>query len=308
MPTILGIDYASIDNNEPPSWSLAKQPSSDGSALQFVMLRATYGDWIDTDFLRDYNSIRAAGLLRGAYMYPRYKNGQGVIMTPDVLVDTLKRALTQAGYIKGVDLPPVIDIESSGSPTASGVSAENALKWYERIYELLKAEYGVAPIIYTSGRVWREDLHNLMTEMTDCALWLAKPWPWAVRTPAQRSITQAFSGGKYDPEVPIPWGGGNWVIGQYQGDSLGWPGILRPANQPGQVDCNRFHTIKEGYKGALVKYYQKRLKPFYTGTVDGDFGPKTTAAVKAFQSKHGLVADGIIGVRTFAPLSWVVPS
>jgi peptidoglycan hydrolase-like protein with peptidoglycan-binding domain len=306
VPTILGIDYASIDNNEPPNWSQAKLPSSDGSMLQFVIMRATYGDWIDTDYLRDFPGIKTAGLLRGAYMYPIYKNSQGVLMTPELLVETMLRALAQGGYQRGKDMPPVIDIESGGSPVAFGVSAEDALKWYERIYELLKAEFGVAPMIYTSGRVWREDLKNLMTEMTDSALWLTKPWPWALHTTAQRSITQAFSSGTYDPEVPLPWGGGNWVVQQYQGDSWGWPGIVRPPNRPGQVDCNRFHTIKEGYRGQLVRWYQLRLG---AGLVpDGIFGPKTKQATINFQKAHGLVPDGIIGVKTFVPLSWVVPN
>jgi peptidoglycan hydrolase-like protein with peptidoglycan-binding domain len=42
-------------------------------------------------------------------------------------------------------------------------------------------------------------------------------------------------------------------------------------------------------------------------TADGQFGPKTTQAVKTFQAKQCLVADGIIGVRTFALLCWVKP-
>ena len=34
--------------------------------------------------------------------------------------------------------------------------------------------------------------------------------------------------------------------------------------------------------------------------VDGDYGPETTAKVKAWQSAHGLLADGIVGEKTMA--------
>jgi hypothetical protein len=36
--------------------------------------------------------------------------------------------------------------------------------------------------------------------------------------------------------------------------------------------------------------------------VDGDFGPKTRAAVKAFQEQHGLEPDAVVGIRTWAAL------
>ena len=59
-------------------------------------------------------------------------------------------------------------------------------------------------------------------------------------------------------------------------------------------------SLKEGSEGAEVRSLQTRLKTlgYYTGSVDGDFGSGTTAAVKAFQRAHGLTADGIAGTST----------
>ena len=48
-----------------------------------------------------------------------------------------------------------------------------------------------------------------------------------------------------------------------------------------------------------VCYLQKKLGGL---DIDGDFGNKTKAAVLEFQKTHGLVADGIVGPRTWAML------
>lgn len=57
---------------------------------------------------------------------------------------------------------------------------------------------------------------------------------------------------------------------------------------------------KMGSQGAEVKQIQTKLKNwgYYTGSVDGIFGSKTQEAVKYFQRKNGLTADGIAGPAT----------
>lgn len=58
-------------------------------------------------------------------------------------------------------------------------------------------------------------------------------------------------------------------------------------------------TVKPGTTGDLARYVQAFLNGHgYTLTVDGNFGDKTTAAVKNFQGKHGLKIDGWVGPST----------
>lgn len=61
---------------------------------------------------------------------------------------------------------------------------------------------------------------------------------------------------------------------------------------------------KAGSKGETVKKIQARLRVrgFNPGPVDGVFGPRTTAAVTAFQEKFGLKVDGLVGPKTWATL------
>lgn len=53
--------------------------------------------------------------------------------------------------------------------------------------------------------------------------------------------------------------------------------------------------LKVGSTGNKVKELQKLLSL----TVDGVFGINTLKAVKAFQSKNGLISDGIVGSKTW---------
>ena len=57
---------------------------------------------------------------------------------------------------------------------------------------------------------------------------------------------------------------------------------------------------KYGSRGDEVRQIQTKLKRwgYYSGNVDGIYGSKTLAAVKWFQSKNGLTADGIAGTKT----------
>jgi len=62
--------------------------------------------------------------------------------------------------------------------------------------------------------------------------------------------------------------------------------------------------LRLGSKGEAVRLLQGMLNNFgYNLKVDGVFGPKTLAAVKSFQSKNGLKADGVVGLKTYEKLN-----
>lgn len=62
--------------------------------------------------------------------------------------------------------------------------------------------------------------------------------------------------------------------------------------------------LKPGATGAQVKRLQRALKHlgYKVGTIDGDYGPSTQAAVEKFQKASGLAADGVLGPKTLAAL------
>ena len=65
-----------------------------------------------------------------------------------------------------------------------------------------------------------------------------------------------------------------------------------------------FALSKIGSRGTEVRNIQTRLKAwqYYFYTVDGIYGWRTAEAVKKFQRKHGLTADGICGPATLAKI------
>ena len=63
-------------------------------------------------------------------------------------------------------------------------------------------------------------------------------------------------------------------------------------------------ALKRGSSGDDVSAIQKRLKQwgYYTGAIDGVYGPATEKAVRYFQQKNGLTVDGVVGEKTAAAL------
>ena len=99
--------------------------------------------------------------------------------------------------------------------------------------------------------------------------------------PKTLAAVQGFQG---DNDLPDDVGGvdeATWVA------MFGNPSAPKP-EYPGTV-------LKVGSTGQSVKVVQAQIDAF----VDGEFGPKTETAVKGWQTAQQLVADGLVGPKTW---------
>jgi peptidoglycan hydrolase-like protein with peptidoglycan-binding domain len=86
-------------------------------------------------------------------------------------------------------------------------------------------------------------------------------------------------------------------------------GVVGPNTWAALPDGAPMPKLERGSKGDVVMALQTLLTNGAPGQwnvtpqgIDGDFGPKTAAAVKAFQAWGGVAADGVVGDQT-----WSVP-
>lgn len=286
---LLGIDYASVDGSHPSSLAAAK-----AAGLRFAFIRASYNEWTDPTPARDRDHIRASGLIFGAYLFPVTTH------EPEPQVEAFIKG---AGLIPHKDFAPVLDIEFPGGISKTGKTREELAKWIERCVAELRARFGCNPIIYSSQRVLdgadADSLGGAATHVLEgCPLWLAR-YPYKTRIPLQD--------GKHLVAPPVPLAGGDsdgWWFHQWQGDALNFPGFTAA------VDADRFNLLtKSSPQGARVRWVQGRIKILGAPlagplNVTGRWDADTDHAVRAYQTAHGLVSDGIVGPATFAALSW----
>jgi GH25 family lysozyme M1 (1,4-beta-N-acetylmuramidase) len=276
---LIGVDYASVDGNLPPNFEEFKRSCAiAGSTASIVIIRGAYGASRDTTVRRDLSRARDAGLTCGSYLYLRMSGS-----TPEEQVHAFS---DNVGPLRASDLVPIIDVEDTR------LSAEAELEWVHRAWLEVRRLYGAPPMLYDSARVWAEDLNNLPAgEMVDSPQWVAKPWPWPVRSPAHLA---PFAPGQYEPKVPPTWGPGNWWMHQYQGDAVWVPGFSST------VDLSRFNVMRPGEVNARVGWAQRRLGMQITSVFDAVM----MTVVRSYQLSEGLAPDSVIGPKTFARLAW----
>ncbi|HEY4182140.1 MAG TPA: GH25 family lysozyme [Kofleriaceae bacterium] len=192
-PTVKGVDVSSYQADI--DWSAVK-----GDGVKYAFIRASDGlNSIDSKFERNWSMSRAEGITHGVYQY--FRPNQDPIAQADLLLDKI------GGMVAADELPPVIDIEATGSLAPADVAAKAKL-WVDHV----KAATGVTPIVYTGFYFWRD--------MVGAPSWGGEHPLWHAQ------YTSAACA-----NIASPWTA--WAFWQYSSSGT-------VAGIPGPVDMDRF--------------------------------------------------------------------
>jgi lysozyme len=114
-------------------------------------------NYIDAYFDSNWQKMKAAGVLRGAYQY--FRPGQSASAQAQMMVD-------KVGKLGPGDLPCVVDVEATDGQ--SGATIASRLKTW---LDIVEAGTGKRPIIYTGPYFWQDQVGS--SAFTDYPLWIA---------------------------------------------------------------------------------------------------------------------------------------
>jgi GH25 family lysozyme M1 (1,4-beta-N-acetylmuramidase) len=257
-----------------------------------AMVKATESDnYTNPDYAPAKGRAASAGAYFCAYHFLHSGNGAG--------------QASHAFSVVGRGVPLMIDCEPTYNPDGTIASAPQVSDASDFIREY-RALGGTAYLLYLPHWYWAGNLGQAsLASVIGLGMLL---------------VSSEYTG--YSDTGPgwAPYGGMTPVVWQYTSSAS--------LNGVGNVDMNAYRgtladfqaqvttgalgtgggqgepTLVEGDAGPAVQTLQTRLNVWGAHlAVDGDFGPLTLAAVKAFQTQHNLTVDGIVGPQTWAALN-----
>jgi lysozyme len=157
-----------------------------------VYLKATEGvDGADPMFEDHWRTLGELGVTRGAYHF---------FVTEDDPEEQARFFLSRLELAPG-DLPPVVDVELIGRGTTGDLKVS-----LRRVLEIVEAELGVIPVIYTSPNFWNAHFDASFGRFP---LWIAEY-------------------GVDQPTLPAGWT--SWLMWQYE-ENAAVPGIEKGADR-----------------------------------------------------------------------------
>lgn len=181
--TVRGIDVSSYESSI--DWRMAR-----ASGVEFAIIRVSDGlQYKDPKFATYWAGAREAGVMRGVYQFFR------PTQDPIAQADLVLAAITDRAPS---DLPPAIDVETTGGLPPADVEAK-VRAWVAHVTKAI----GRPPIIYAGYYSWQDYTGN--ANLTSSPLWHAQ-------------YTTAPC-----PNIPTPWT--RWVFWQHSSTGT-VPGVL----------------------------------------------------------------------------------
>lgn len=164
--SVVGPDVSSHnhDRHATVNWRVIKKAGGG----RFAFVKATEGrDYVDPRYASDFASLRRHGILRSAYHYGRPSGRTKTQIVADA-TDEANFFVRFAGTFDGPgNLPPVLDLESSGSLTP-----RQMWWWTQAWLDRTEALTGRTPILYTYVNFWTQNMKNSKA-FRAYPLWLA---------------------------------------------------------------------------------------------------------------------------------------
>lgn len=139
--TVLGIDVSYYQGNI--DWNQVKTTS-----VKFAIARKNDGTFMDPQFQKNWDGIKAAGLIRGAYQY--FRPDSDPTVQANVIIDAV-------GKLGDGDLPVMIDVEEP-----SGLSTSAYTQRIKTWMDLVEAGTGKLPMVYTGKYIWQDEVATTM--------------------------------------------------------------------------------------------------------------------------------------------------
>ena len=272
---MFGIDVS--NNNGSIDWNKVKT-----SNVEIALIKATESNWFKDKYLKaNYNGAKANGIKVGIYHFFRCDR------------NAREQAEFFVNYIKEVgatnyDCKLCLDIETTEGQSGNTITTM-AVEFLERVKELTGKEV----MIYTGPSFANSYLDNRLSKYP---CWIAH---YGVSKPMSTKVWESnYAGHQYSSTGRINGVSGNCDINNFtDAVLLGITTNTANISSPVTSTITPHDYLGTEFKRKLVQHILNALG--YNLVVDGIIGTKSVAAIKNYQSKKGLVVDGLVGKNTF---------